>query len=480
MKTRKMHCFWIILVASLVGLGIQGCGRHKAFSVVSGTVSDMNQNVLVDARVYCAGLETRSLVSGAYRLEDIPSGLRTIRAEASIQGQTWIGSTAVEVLRNEPTMNVNIILAPVSETTSIYGTVIDDTGRPVRDARVFVFLKPPGEGESGPYGSIAAITDWRGRYELEDVPVGVPAKVAASKVGFRNDEIEIAEIKPGISPLNFELSEIDLSGRPRSPTLDWIESWTMPDSITRSIDAFEAIRAFTSPRYRAVLAKRRTTLTKATPLGSLIEIDLYWSDPNSSSIIAGYGIYRGTTTPLKAIDFVRDTYANFYGDMGTEITPGVRYYYAVTAVNMEFLDEFNQPNPYAESNLSNMLDVRPMDQLYAIAPAHGAVTSTRPTFTWKALSGAEKYSVYVYDRFPTLPLDPSADYGMDPSQYVGVYPIWPTRSDPNGSTVFKPSNSIVYSGPTLERAHTYYWVVLAQDASGHAYTYSDLRPFTVE
>jgi len=123
------------------------------------------------------------------------------------------------------------------------------------------------------------------------------------------------------------------------------------------------------------------------------------------------------------------------------------------------------------SDLSNMLDVVPLGQLHSTSPAHGASTGPTPTFRWQVLDGAVSYSVYVYDRFPTLPLDPDADYGTDPAVLVGVFPVWhDTVADPGATSML---------GPTLARG-TYYWVVLAADDTGTAFSYSDLRPFSVQ
>ncbi len=473
MTNQVKRCLFVIAIIFLVLPIMQGCGgRYRPRSVVSGTVSDMNQNVIVDAVVYYDGARTtRSLVTGVYRLENVPSGWRTIRAKTTIDGKTWIGCTAAEVLKDEPTMNINIIVAPVSKTTTIEGIVFDDTNHRVAGARVFLLLQPTGEGQVGPYGSIVAVTDSSGHYVLEDVPTGVPAVITASKVGFTNDEIEIPNITSSVDYINFRLTRSNLREGPKAPQLEAIEAYTMPDSITRSENAFDAIRAFTSARFRTALAKRKPTRTvRSTPLGSLIEIDLYWSDPNNPSRdIAGYGIYRGQTQNVRAIDFVRDPYATFYGDTGSEITPGLRYYYAVASVDVEFLDEFNRPDERAVSALSNILDVVPLSQLKSTLPAYGMSVSSPPVFKWQPLDRADKYSVYVYDRFPTLPLDPDADYGTDPAVQVGVFPIW-------HQTVSAPATSMV--GPTLEPGK-YYWVVLGQDNSGKAFSYSDLLPFIV-
>lgn len=491
----------VIELGLLVGvcLILYGCGGGTVgVSAISGTVSDINRNVVVGAEVWADyDHRTKSLVTGAYRIEGVPSGWRTIRARAVINGKTWVGSTAAEILQNEPTMNVNIVLAPSRDTTELRGVVRDITGRRVSGARVLLttrVLDPPANTSAydGPYSSIVAVTGSNGEYLLEAVPVGIRATVAASKVGYRNRETTTETISGGMV-LDFTLYPSNLAYGPNKPRLQAIESYTMPATAIRADEtaAYTAIKLFTSPRFRQAMAGKR--LVRATPSGSLIETDLYWNAlrTNDSRDIAGYGIYRATSpyAGMKAIDFVRDPYANFYGDTDIEITPYQTYYYAITSVDVEFLDEYNRPNPAAESDLSNSLSARPLGQLKVNSPFNGQTLSEPFSFRWFALPDAEWYTVYLYDSFPSLPLDPSFDYGSDPVVSEGIFPIWPRRSNPDESTTGAESTSIRYSGPRLISGHTYYWVVLAgkvyeTDSNGDpvksAYSYSEIRSFKVQ
>ena len=504
----KRQVFILLAVMGIAAIILHGCGGSAKQSAVSGTVSDINRNVIIDANVWAVGDEmhgAKSLVSGAYRLEGIESGWRTIRAGATVKNETtgidelWVGSTAAEVLKDEPTMNINITLARETDTTEVGGVVREaGTNDPIEGARVFLTTRivAPLEDTSaydGPYGSIVAITDQDGHYVMQDVPVGVSGIISASKVGFRNEEVEISTISDGLVQ-NFSLDQT-LDQTPDVPYFEAIESYTMPDAITRSDqqDAYKAIKAFTSQRYRKAAGSKTTVLTKSVPAGSLIEIDLYWNalDVNDSRDIAGYGIYRTLSPSItpNAIDFVRDPYANFYSDMGIEITPGTSYYYAISAVSTDFLLSGNVPNPGAESATSSFLSVTPLGQLRAAFPTQGGSEGQHPTFQWSPLSGVDDYSVYLYDRFPSYPLDPGADYTGDPALGVGLFPIWPTQADPGGSTTSNTSINYPSSGvPTLQIGHTYYWVVLGSTIyeqyndgtpKRSAYSYSEIRNFTV-
>lgn len=489
MKSFKFRMMLMLLAATFAATVIAGCGGTTSSSTVHGTVSDIERNVVIDADVWIGAQHTRSLASGAFRLSNAPGGWQTIRARAEVDGATWEGTTAVEVLQGEPTMNANIVLSPASQQTSIEGYVKDSTGRGVSGARVLLTtrLLMPSESSSydGPYGSIVAVTDGNGRYTMRDVPLGLSAVISASKVAFENDEVEIANITSNMW-IDFRLYESTLD-TPEPPILEYIESYTMPNPLTRSLSAssvsrsnpYDAVRAFTSERFREALKKRKipekqTVAVRAVSSDSLVEIDLYWNalDLNLSKYLAGYGIYRrvGSDTS-RAIDFVRDPYANFYGDMGGEIEPGLSYYYRVSSVHIEFLDRWNEWIDESESNWSNELGVTPLGYLRSSLPANGDSVSGDPLFTWQALSRAVAYSVYLYDQFPTIPLDPGGDYGGDPPSY-GVFPIW--TSD------WEDVTSVTYDGSPLQSGRTYYWIVTAVDYTETAYSYADLRSFVAD
>ena len=476
-------------VLTISSLFLQGCGgAGTGVSSVSGTIADVNRNPIVGARVWVVDEAhgTDSLSSGTYKLNGVESGWRTVWASATIDDITWVGSTAAEVLKNEPTMNIHIVLAPITETMEVHGTVYDDTGDPVSGARVLLTTRllatdPPESTDpyGGTYGSIVAITDGHGEYVMESVPTGLSAVITASKVGFLNSELAFND-EPTV---DFDLEPSNLQGTLAPPVLDAVESYTMPDTITRSGErnVYEAIKALTSPRYLKSFPHKKQALTRLTPQGSLIEIDLYFNalDVNDSTEIAGYGIYRKSNPgdEWRSLDFVRDPYANFYGDTGPEITPDWEYYYAVSAVDMQFLDANNNPDEGAESDRSNLLTIQPLGQLQSLAPSQAGTVNGDPTFTWSSLNRASYYKVFVYDKFPTLVPDPSRDYDTaEPPAGVVDLPIWPADISSNDNRTT--GTSIQYAGPALVSGQKYYWLVMARDDTGYAVSYSELRHFT--
>jgi hypothetical protein len=492
MKTQnRVHI--LVLAAAILAISslfLQGCGgAGTGVSSVSGTIADVNRNPIVCARVWVEQThQTDSLSSGAYKLNGVPSGWRTVWASATIDGKTWVGSTAAEILKDQPTMNIHIVLAPITKTMEVQGTVYDDSGYRVAGARVLVTTRllastSPEDTDAydGPYGSIVAVTDKNGDYLMDSVPTGLDAVITASKVGFLNRESPFNDDQH----VDFHLVPSNLQYKLNPPVLDAVESYTMPSTITRSGDrnVYEAIKALTSPRYLGSFPHKKQVLTRLTPEGSLIEIDLYFNalHANDSTEVAGYGIYRRDHPgdAWRSLDFVRDPYANFYGDTGPEITPDQEYYYAVSAVDMQFLDANNNADPGAESDKSTPpVAIRPLGQLASLSPAQRTLSSAAPQFTWSPLNGASYYKVFVYDEFPTLVPDPSRDYtSSTPPAGVVDMPIWPAdiSSTANRTT----GTSIQYAGPALVSGHTYYWFVMARDDTGAAVSYSELRNFTV-
>lgn len=473
----------LLLIAALAitAVFISGCGGGSSFdgidgtgfSDVSGTLSDINRATITGGTVWVEGqsnITAKSLASGAYKLIHVRSGWQNVRARATINGVQWVGCTAAQILSDEPTMNINITLAPATQTTSISGVVKDENGRRIFGARVLLTTRtvyPPEQTSAydGPYGSIVAITDNNGRYKLENVPIGITAVISASKARYRNREYQIDSVQQGTA-VDFVLLSAGNTLLPYTPKLEYIESYTMPNTITvmkegdSTTEAYKAIKSYISPRFKkAVAGKSVTSKPLMTPAGSLIEIDLYWNafTDNDSRDVAGYGIYRTINASIepRAIDFIRDPYANFYGDMGAEITPYQYYYYAITAVDVAYLDSHGDFIDGAESNKSNILGVKPIGQLVITSPTNGQYVSANPTFNWASLGGASKYRILIFDRFPAYNASPIVDETVTAS---GLY---------------------TYNGYALRSGNSYYWVMLASDSSGTSFSYSDIRKFYV-
>jgi hypothetical protein len=285
----------------------------------------------------------------------------------------------------------------------------------------------------------------------------------ASAPGFLNDRKTVSVVAGQITPASFALG---VASVPAAPTNLEAVVWTQPRGVTRSTspevaNALEAIKRLLDPR-RA----RRHAISRATPAGSLIEVDLTWDFVEDSRRL-GYGIYRGRSAnpaslPDNAIAFLRDPLADLFADLDLSLTPGVTYYYQIVAVGANF-DPDTGAGASEPSNTASATPLEPMS-IFPSFPAQGATISTStPTLRWDRLNGASYYQVLLFEGFPDINRDP----------------LWPTDlNNPGNSRVSHPNNSTVYTGPALQPGQTYYWVVVAFSADGSARSISPLWKFT--
>ncbi|MEJ5172066.1 MAG: hypothetical protein WHU10_13850, partial [Fimbriimonadales bacterium] len=242
--------------------------------------------------------------------------------------------------------------------------------------------------------------------------------------------------------LNFVLS--DASDVPLDPpqNVDAV-AWTAPAAISRSRESLQAYRAL--KEWLTVRDGRRPAQPgRLTSLGNPIEIDLYW-DPIVDSDLFGFGIYRGTspTGDLSSAELLREPTASFYADNDELLTEGRTYYYEITCLNATYPDGRNSESPPSER-----VSARPLGDLRLDPLGMGPFP-----FRWFTASGAERYKVYLYDRFPAMATDP----------------FW--ESD------FTTGTSVSYDGPRLAPGRRYYFLVLGVANGTASRTISDVGSF---
>jgi hypothetical protein len=90
-------------------------------------------------------------------------------------------------------------------------------------------------------------------------------------------------------------------------------------------------------------------------------------------------------------------------------------------------------------------------------------TGGQVRFRWNAASGAENYTVYVYDRYPDF----------------GVSPMWPQSQSEIGNATTS-GTELLYSGPPLQSTGTYYYLVVGRDTrdGNDALTVSPVASFS--
>jgi hypothetical protein len=431
-------------------------GKETNRGSIAGTVTDINGDPVVGARVWVEGVrETFTNMNGTYLLTDVPEGFKNVRARARINNQDWTGVALAQVFADDTTRNANILLCPTNSQGSIEGRVLDPTGRPIEGARVFA---------GGPLTSAYAVTDRRGYYRIDGLRGGYDYPVVASSPGFLNDRKTVSVVAGQVTAVSFAL-QVASGVVPATPqNLDAVV-WTQPRGVTRSsspemANALEAIKRLIDPK-RA----QRRAISRVTPIGSLIEIDLTWDYVEDSRRL-GYGIYRArsanpASVPGNAIAFLRDPLADLFADLDLQLTPGLTYYYQVVAVGANF-DPDTGAGASSPSNNASATPLAPMGTFSS--PQSGATINTpTPTLRWDRLDGAASYQVIVFEGFPEINKDP----------------LWPADlNNPGNSRVTHPNNSTVYTGPFLQPGQTYYWVVVAFSADGQARSISPLWKFT--
>lgn len=440
---------WQLAAVVTLALWLGGCEpREFGRGSIAGTVTDIEGDPVVGARVWVHGAgETVTNTNGTYLLTNIPEGFKNVQASARIRNQAWSGILLVQVFENDTTRNANILLCPENQQGSVEGFVVDPFGARIENARVFA---------GGPLSSALAVTDKNGYYRIDGLRGGYDYPIVASFPGFLNDRKTISIVSGQVTAASFALAAA--SGVvPVAPSNLEAVVWTQPRGVTRSsspemAQAVEAVKRAIDPeraRYRA--------LGRATPIGSLIEVNLTWDYVEDNRRL-GYGIYRGSSAnPTRsgtAIAYLRDPLADLFSDLDLELTPQVTYYYQVVAVGANF-DPDTGAGMSGPSNAASATPLPPMSSFSS--PAHGATISTqRPTLRWEGLGDASRYVVVLFEGFPDINRDP----------------LWQsTRTT---------STSIVYGGPILQPGQTYYWAVVAFSADESSRSISPLWKFTYQ
>lgn len=425
---------WICaVIGAAVIIGCGGSGESTTgVGSVSGNVADLNGNPVRNALVYASAdkaKSTRTNSSGAFLLTGVREGAETISAEISIGGVTYYGENVISVFSNEQSKSANIAIGRVDQLAKLTGTVRDRFGDPIQGARVFA--------KSGDLSSVMALTNKNGKYFLNALHPNRSYTIQASALGYDSD-MDILTFSP-----RQERGQDYVLSNPRNvaftaPNDLSAVAWTSPREVTRSpqlAQRYEAIKQLLDPRRAARAAKEKRPLV--TALGNWIEVDLYWTPIENASLL-GYGIYRGRDAQgaTTGIEFLRDPLTGFFADQDLSLREGLNYYYEITVLNVLYPDTFD-----SESDFSNRFGVRPIGDLTLRSVTPG----TPVKFNWNAASGAEKYTVYIFDQQPNF----------------GASPIWPVGQTElaNATTT---NTTLTYSGAPLA-AGTYYYIIAAAD-----------------
>lgn len=423
---------------------------------IAGGVFDWSGDILIGAEVQVEGRpETKvfSGVRGGFLLPNLPAGTYTLLASAlTPDGRRLEGRrSGVEVRAGQTTSNVNLIAIPEGMTGTLAGRVLSATGTPVAEATVGVSLD---------VDWLTTRTDTTGSYTLPGVPATLePLLVLAMAPGFDQAVAHLTVPAGGVRERNFTLVP-SRDGLPSAPFLSLVNAITYPRAVTplqqREYGALrEAVYRRWAPGKAELWRKARSfpSLQRRWPEGGLVEIDVFW-EPLEQPNVGGYWVYRSLLPGegyFKVVDVSMPT-GFFAADMGVELTVGNRYYYRVRAYT----------NRRQEGDFSDAATTVPLGMLSLLAPPPGTPSApTNPEFRWEPLAGAKAYVVVVFEQFPS----------------ARIAPLWQSDPLPEGRT------RVLYTGPTLVRGRTYYWVVAAYNDTdlerANAESWSEIAAFTV-
>lgn len=439
MKKSTLFCLFVL---SVVGL-LAGCGGFTGTktATITGTVLDIDNNPVRDARVWTIDSETRTSSSGAYVLSSNRAGELKVTCEVVKDGVTYRGSNWALNSDNEQTQNVNIVVGRKSTNGKVHGIVRDRDGFVLENVAVWAY--------NGAGSAKRDFTNSNGEYELEDMPANLTYEISAVARTYRSDSENITIGNNANVNLDFVLGNPGVPGFNPPTNLDAV-TWVSPKDAGRGVspdDAYDVIKGLYDPRYKQDLKQQKPSTRapqRALYDDRIVETDLFWDIVQHQDLL-GYGIYRapGVTNFVNPYDFMPDPLSSYYVDIGPNVSS--TYSYGVTALATLYPDL-----PNTESGLSNIVSVETLDLLDLNTVLFGPLR-----FRWFAGSGADEYYIFLFDSFPNY----------------GVEPVWDNLADPAFGT------SYTYSGPPLISNRTYYFLVLGVANGGSSRTISRIGSF---
>jgi hypothetical protein len=450
---------WVCAAAVVAAISGCGGGASDPNTALTGVVTDIDGKPVAGATVSVSGGSTTSLSNGTFVMPRVATGYRTVAASITIQGRRWSGETVVDIVRDERNRSVNVVVSDDRYHARLVGAVIGPDGFAVEGAKVFV---------NGPWGSTMGVADAAGAYEIRKLTPGVAYTVACSLAGYVNDERSVTLSSNESRSLSFALDDGTFGGTIPAPQNAAAQAWTLSSSITRAPETNAGYVSWLKRAYRARRglpgAPRTVASSRATPAGSVIEVDLFW-DYRSWDDLFGYAIKRGlSANPTFVTAVLRDPLASAYFDADTVLTPNTTYHYT-----LHCLDTIGFATDGRVGPASDNVTARPLEPMKTVGPSQDALVSGDPLFQWEPVAGANAYQIIVWGRFPDL------QNASDPD---GIEPIWPADiNNPGASRVSASQTSLRYSGPYLQAGKTYYWTVVASDAGEYSLSVASIRKF---
>ena len=415
----------LLFVLGCGGGGGDHNGGNNARGEVSGVVFDGNGQPVRGATVFVDQGGTRETVTdslGAYVLRDVVA--EDLLVGAQTPDGAYVGQNLARVYEGERDVSVNIALYSSGSLARIVGRVTNGQGRAVGGLRVFA--RPT---NTAVLSSASALTDGNGNYTIDRLARNVEYRLLTNDLGK-------GEGTTVLTPSVRETRQDLVLGTASNPNLAApaglyaiAYTTTGAETTSRSVDAgrqaraMEAVKRVLDPKRTARLA-RKTGTRNTTFLNEPISIDLFWNEYTATDTY-GFGIYRSLGTGAAANQtFLHDPLAAYFDDGDEALVDGNAYTYRITAIS----SSYDENSGTGESSFSNATTVTPLSELLLGTPSG-------QTVSWQAVSGAAAYTVFAYDRYPDL----------------GVQPISTTKTTTTSLTI--PGN--------LSSGARYYYVVVA-------------------
>ena len=430
---------------------------------ISGTVFDQVGNSLLDAEVMVKELavSVQTTLYGTFMIRNLEPGTYTLEVTALTSAGTLTGKrTAVIVAADGHTFNADLVAMFPSAEATVIGTVTNQLGDPVPNARVFIVLIYPPHDSPGIFETR---TDEQGDYRIEAVLAG-SFLIHATVSGYKGIRKAVDLTQGQENRVDFQIESLAFADPPLAPTWDPTEGSgviiTMPRSVSR--EQGSAGRGVLSSFMRHIrhplagrLAGPNWSGGRRVPSDMLIECDLVWVGSYDENIV-GYKIWRSVAADggfmLRAQ--VNESKRWLFGDVGLDFTVGEPVRYKVSA-----FDTLGN-----ESERSTPVTFTPFDLVRLSAPDPGATVSFAfpSTFSWMPVPRITAYVVVIYDEFPTGNVDP----------------FW------TSPLILSPKTGAVVDGTILLSGKEYYWVVVGINTvdsdKATEITLSELRKFTAQ
>lgn len=445
--------------------------------MLTGTVYDRFGNAPFGAAVQLRDghgnlvATTRTTAFGAFWFANLPPGIYTVTAEASIAGTREVAySDPLTVVSGQRT-HTTLVLFPADLLGDVEGVVQTPSGRPIADAQVAVLYYAA--GLDFVLTSRRVRTDEQGRFLF----VGLPAAqqvLIARKVGYQAVQGQVTPQRNQRVSVTITLAP--LSGEPsvNPPTNVFAIAETLPAgegnrlAALRRFSPHQFYRQFLLrqlQRYQHPLAGRlrsaafrpRIPPSRFFPQGFIGQVEVGWQPHSTrpSESLLGYRIYRSIPTAAgwqlrMSVDEPEQTVV---ADVGYDLTPGQTYHYAVSAVTLR-----GQETPRSEPAKTTVLP--PLRLLFP--DNNAALPQSQLVFRWQPINGSVPFFVVqVYADFESL---------------LAGDPLW-------DSDVLVGVNEVTYSGQRLLNGKTYFWIVIGLDdrrwQAAKAFTVSEVRQVVI-